>query len=378
MKNILYGIIWLIIPLTTLAQSSVDRNKVMEYLQEQQYDEAIIYLRLNVDPGNPKQLALLGYTLYQSGKINEAADTYEKVLLLDSTHIPALQSLATIRSQQELYPQAQMLYLRLVKLRPQHAPSWKLLSFAAFNASQPDSGFVWLQTAYRLNPMDYRVVARLAEEWIDKQNFELADSIANAYLTRDSVQTTVLMVAAKTAFLNKAYERTIDLGARLRALHLISPNTFSYVTVACYILKKYEDCLDIYEYMRAGNAASENITYYAALGAAALKRYQQSNDLLQLCITMAKSSTLEGYYNSTAANYESMGQYKTAMAYLDTSYYLAKRPLRQYSIGRIYETALHNETTAMKYYKRYLQLYKPGTREENQIYQYLKNRTIAR
>ncbi|HVI44917.1 MAG TPA: hypothetical protein VM802_08605, partial [Chitinophaga sp.] len=42
----------------TQAQQTLDKNRVMEYLQEQQYDEAITYLRDAVNKNDPRQMAL--------------------------------------------------------------------------------------------------------------------------------------------------------------------------------------------------------------------------------------------------------------------------------------------------------------------------------
>lgn len=353
----------------------IDRNRVMEYLQDQQYEEAVAYLQPRVNTQEPKEMALLGYTYYQGGKLTDAADIYEKVLALDSTLIPALQYLASIRSQQERYPDAVTLYQRIVQLRPASAAAWKQLSFAAFIAQQPDSGFVWLQQAYQLNPLDARVVSRTAEEWMDRKVYPRADSIARAFLAKDSTVPAVLMTAAKTTYMVKDYKRTINIGEQLQRLNAVGPNTFIYVMAANYNLKKYQACIDIYGYLLDRNAASENITYYAALANTALRQYKESNDLLLRCIDMAKSSSLEGYYNSMATNYESLRQFKPALASLDTSWYLSHKPLRQYSMGRIYENGLHNDNTAMKYYKRFMQLYKPDSPEDEAvIYQYLKSR----
>jgi hypothetical protein len=44
-----------------IAQSSVNRNRVMEYLQDQQYDEAIAYLKPAVNTADARQRALLAY-----------------------------------------------------------------------------------------------------------------------------------------------------------------------------------------------------------------------------------------------------------------------------------------------------------------------------
>lgn len=347
----------------------------MEYLQDQQYEEAITYLLPKVNIHEPREMALLGYTYYQGGKLTDAADTYEKVLTLDSTFLPALQSLATIRSQQEQYAAAVGLYQRIAQLKPGAAAAWKQLGFAAFMAQMPDSGFVWLQQAYRLNPADARVAARTAEEWMDRKAYPRADSITRVFLEKDSTAAPVLMTAAKAAYMVKDYQRTAGIGEQLQRLNVVSPNTFVYVIAANYMLKKYQTCIDIYHYLLDRNAASESVTYYTALAHTALRQYRESNELLLRCIDFAKSSSLEGYYSSMANNYENMRQFKPALACLDTSWYLSHKPLRQYGMGRIYETGLHNDNAAMKYYKRFLQLYKPGSSpEETEIHQYLQSR----
>ncbi|CAL1518448.1 tetratricopeptide repeat protein [Chitinophaga sp. MM2321] len=374
MRNIIGLILLLLVSCTAYTQSTVDRNKVIEYLQDQQYEEAIAYLRPAINDKDAREVALLAYTFYLSGKIAEAADNYEKVLQLDSNHIPAHQYLASIRMQQNEYQPALVHYQRIVQLRPQNAAAWKQLSFAAFTAQQSDSGFAWLNKTYALNPADPKVVSRLAEEWLERKNFALADSLVKVYLAVDSLQKDVLMTAARTSFFKKEYPRTMAIGEQLKAQGVASPNTFIYIVAACYTLKKYTDCISFYEYLLLSNTASESITYYTALAYTALKKYTESNELLHICIDLAKSSSLENYYSSASVNYENLQQFKPAVACLDTAYYLSHRPIRQYSIGRIYETGYKNEAAAMKYYKRYMRLYKPGSPEEKDIYQYLKTR----
>lgn len=357
------------------AAQSVNRNKVMEYLQDQRYEEAIAYLKPGIDTNNAKEVALLAYTCYLAGKITDAAAKYEKVLLLDSNNVSAHQYLATIQLQQDQPLGAIRHFKRITALQPLNANAWKQLSFAGFSGHEDDSAFNWLNRAYELKPSDPRVVARLAEEWLDKKQYNTADSILNQYLTIDSGSAVVLMTAARTSFLKKEYPRTLVFGRKLMEQQIASANTFLYVASACYNMKKYEECVGVYEYLKARNATSENIIYYAAMADTQLKKYEESNMLLRLCISMALSASLDNYYSGMAVNYESTGKYKPAIASLDTAYYLFHQPLRQYSIGRIYDAHLKNEAVALRYYRKYLQLYKPtATEEEKEIYKYLKAR----
>ncbi|SEW07247.1 hypothetical protein SAMN05428988_1784 [Chitinophaga sp. YR573] len=354
---------------------SVDRNRVMEYLQDQRYEEAIAYLKQGVNDNNPRELALLAYTYYQAGKISEAASNYGKVLLLDSNYIPAHQYLATIQMQEDLPLAAMAHYKRIVTLQPQNASAWKQLSFAGFAGEENDSAFAWLCKSYELKPSDPRVVSRLAEEWLEKKRFNTADSLINRYLTTDSTNPYVLMTGTRTSFLKKEYPRTLQFGQKLISQNNVSANTFLYVIAACYNMKKYDECVSVYEYLDTRRATSENIIYYTAMAKTQLKKYEESNTLLKLCISMGLSASLDNYYTGMSANYEAIGQFKPAIASLDTAYYLFHQPLRQYSIGRIYDARLNNEATALRYYKKYLQLYKPeATVEEKEIYKYLRSR----
>jgi tetratricopeptide (TPR) repeat protein len=368
-------LLFLIIPAGKVAaQSAVDRTRVIEYLQNLQYDEAIAYLKPATDSTDTQQVSLLAYTYYQAGKINEAVSQYKKVLQLDSNHITAHQYLATVNMQQEQPFSAIAHYKRIVQLRPQSAAAWKQLGMAGLSAGQPDSAFIWLNNAYTLNPADARVVSRLAEEWIDRKRPGMADTLINTYLVKDSGNAVVLMTGARVSYLLKEYIRTLTFGNKLKQLNVASPNAFLYIAGAAYNLNQFRECVAINEYLTLRNATSENIMYYAAMAYTQLGKYKESNELLQTCIDMARSVRLDNYYSGMAINYETLGKYKPAIASLDTAYYMFHQPLKQYSIGRIYDTHLKNEAMATRYYKRYIQLYKGETTEEKEIYNYLKTR----
>lgn len=374
MKRLISIIATTLLYITVQAQSSIDRNQVMDYLQEQQYDQMISYLQPVANSIGPKDLALLAYAYHQSGRLKDAVLTYEHILSLDSNAIAARQNLAGIQMQQNQHQKALLNYKHLLQLRPGNPFLWKQLSSAAYALGQADSGLIWLNRAYQLNPVDERVVEKLAEHWIAKKEYEVADSVIGAYLQSDSLNATMLQLAVKTAYLRKNYKRAAQLGGLLRMQQVVSPAAFTYVTAACYQLKRYKDCIAVYEYLDQNKVSSENITYYAALACTGLGEFKRSNALLQDCITMAKSDMLEIYYHCTSQNYESLKQYKPALASLDTSYYLSHRILRLYSMGRIQEMSLSNMPAAMKFYKRYVQLYKEGDPDEKVIYDYLKVR----
>lgn len=354
-------------------RDSIDRTLVMNWFQDQQYEQAAGYLQNSIDPANTSHLALLGYAYYQWGKWPETINIYQQILQLDSQHISAHQYLAAIFMQQENPLRAVSHYQKLISLRPQQAVYYRQLSFAWFAARVQDSGFACLQKAYALNPSDAKVVARLAEEWMDQQRYAAADSVLQSYLATDSLQTSVIIPAVKNAFFRKDYSRAIALGQRLIRLKVISATAFTYVTAACYYNRQYQECIYVNDFLTLQQLNTEATMYYAAMAHTALKDYGRSNELLQLCIDLARSKSLDDYYTAMGANYESMRSYRQATACLDTAYYLFHNPLRQYSIARIYDQHLQDVAAARRHYQRYLLLTR-SKEEDPAVSKYVQRR----
>lgn len=360
----------LLLALPTFAQQKIDKTAVMELLQNQQYQEALNYIKPRIDTGKIQDISLYAYTSFLAGHLKEAIEGYEKILSIDSNHITAHQYLASIYQDKPVY--ALPHYQRLAQLQPNNANALRQLAFCLFANKQPDTAFSFLEKAYLLNSADPKTAARLAEELADKKNYQRADSILCAFMEKDTTQTIVTMTAIRVAYWLKDYNRCATLGDQLIREGYCSPNTFSYVISAWYNLKQYDDCLRIYDYLNSNNSASEGIIYYAALANTELKNYAESNTLLQTCIDLAMSKSLDDYYAGKSVNYEGLKQYKAAIAALDTAWYLFRQPLRQYSIGRIYDVQLKNKPAAIRYYKRYLQTPSTGP-QEKMIRKYLES-----
>jgi tetratricopeptide (TPR) repeat protein len=345
----------------------------MEYLQEQDYPRAIAYQQAHLDTNNIKQQSLLAYTYYQSGNDNDAIKRYQKVLSLDSTNVSAHQYIANIC----LAKHADILaipHLRsIAALRPQNSVAIRQLSFTLLNNDQSEEGFALLLKAYQMNPADPKTVNRLADERIGQEMYTSADSILNVYLQKDSSQYYIIGTALRCNYYLKNYKNCILLGKYLMANEVIMPGAMSFLTSASFTQKDYQFCIDINTYMEDRKSPSEQIMYYAALAYTKLKKYPESNQLLNTCINLARSKNLPDYYAAMASNDEGLKLFKPAIANMDTAYYLSREPMHLYSIGRMYDVNMKNETAAKKYYKRYLQEGDSTDKQEAMIYKYLKD-----
>lgn len=360
----------LFLPTSSLFAQQADA--VMQFLQEQDYPRAIAYQQAHLDTNNIKQLSLLAYTYYQAGNDNDALKTYQKVLTLDSTNVSAHQYVANIC----LAKHADILaipHLRCIAtLRPQNSVAVRQLSFTLLNNGQSEEGFALLLKAYEMNPNDPKTVNRLADERIGQEMYTSADSILNAYLQKDSSQYYIIGTALRCQYYLKNYQNCMTLGKYLMAHEVVMPGAMSFLIAASFSLKDYQFCVDINAYMENRNSPSEQIMYYAALAYTKLKKYPESNQLLNTCISLARSKNLPDYYAAMASNDEGLKLYKPAIASMDTAYYLSGEPMHLYSIGRMYDVNMKNETAAKRYYKRYLQEGDSTDKQEAMIYKYLK------
>ncbi|WP_343691879.1 tetratricopeptide repeat protein [Chitinophaga sp.] len=347
-------------------------DSVMEYLQEQDYPRAIAYQQAHSDTNNIKQQSLLAYTFYQSGNNNEAIKTYQRVLTLDSNNVSAHQYIANIC----LAKHADILAIphlrRIAALRPQNSIVIRQLGFALLDNDQTEEGRALLLQAYTMNPDDPKTVNRLADERIGQEMYIAADSILNACLQKDSTRFYLIGTAIRAKYFLKNYKDCLALGKYLMAHAVVLPGAMSYVTAASLALKEYQYCIDINTYLENHNSPSEQIMYYAALAQTKLKHYEESNQLLNACIDLARSKNLPDYYAAMAANDEELKMYKTAIANMDTAYYLGRAPMHLYSIGRMYDVNMKNAVVAKRYYKRYLQEGDSTDKQEAMIYKYLK------
>lgn len=361
---------------TAAAQpAALDKNKVLDYIQEQQFDEAIGYLQPIVagDSANQQALRFLGYAFYMSDNVQAAKQCYLKMFSNDSVNLTANHYLATIYYNRD--PDLALgFFARLIRLQPNTAHYYRGMGELLSRAKQKDTALLFLQQAYALAPGDARNLVSWAEVLIDTKEYTKADSLLEIGLARDSLNAAFLKARIRSAYEAKDYNSVLLPGERLMRINEVNLAALSKVILAYYNLQKYEDCIRVCAYMASMDIQVEAIYYYEAKARAKLKDYEKSNALLELCLDKAISKNAEMYYFGLGENYEAIKQYKKAVAAYDTAFYMFKSPLALYNCGRIYEAELKNETLARRYYTQYLVLAQPADPSEKKAYAYVKAR----
>lgn len=360
----------------TDAQSPlVDRNIVMDFFQNMQYDEAISYLHTaeKKDSVNLQILGYLGYAYYMDDDMNNAGIYYQKMLDVDSNNVSANQYFANLYSNPE--PEKGRLYTgRLIKTNPTKAVYYRKMGDLFKRINQKDSAFNYYEQAFRLSPGDSKNGGALADLLIDQKNYARADSIIDDGLVKDSLNVNYLRLRIRSSYEVAAFQKVIIPGERMMRLGEGSSTTFNQIVLSYYSLKLYADCIRVCDFLLEKGMAGENVLYYAAKSHAKLRAFDQSNFLLKKCLEMAISNTAEYYYHALGDNYEEMRQYKKAIAQYDTAYYLFKNPLMLYDCGRILDGTLNNNEAAKKYYSKYILLAKPESTDEKKAYEYIRKK----
>jgi tetratricopeptide (TPR) repeat protein len=354
----------------------IDKTRVMDYFQNQEFAEAIDYLSpaVQADSGNVTLLGWAGYAYYMSDRTREAGACYRRVLALDSAAVSALHYLVLLELGEAGGGDALGYAQRLLTLQPRRAMWWRTVGECWRRKNKPDSALGYFDSAYAMNPGDMKTVAGLADILIDKKENARADTIVDYALVSDSLNVTLLKLRVRSAYLAQDYGAVLQPGERLVRLEDPSVVSLTWLALAYYDLKLYSDCIRVCEHMLGMGLELESVYYYEARACAKLKEYPRSNELLKMALSKAISNTAEWYYDALGNNYEALKDYKHALASCDTSFYLFKNPITLYNCGRICESELHNLGLAKVYYRRYLALANPKTEQEKKAYAYVRQR----
>jgi len=354
-------------------QPGVDKARVMEYFQEQDYSAALDYLRpaLEADSGNVLLLGWAGYAWYMSDRPRESGDCYRRVLALDSANVSALHYLLLLGDSVAV----EMDYARrLIALQPGKSAWWRIMGGLLAKERKGDSAFGCFSRAYALAPGDVRAVISYADALIDRHLMSQADTILDSALVVDSMNVSLLKLRIRSAYMAQDYATVAIPGERLVRSGDPSVVALTEVVLAYYDSKLYKDCIRVCEHMLALGLQMESVYYYEARACTKIKDYARSNELLNFALSKAISGTAEWYLDARSDNFEAMKDYGKALANIDTAYYLFKDPVTLYNCGRLAETGLKNMGLARKYYRRYLMVAQPKTAEEKRAYRFVKER----
>jgi tetratricopeptide (TPR) repeat protein len=353
----------------------VDKEKVMDFFQDQQFDEALGYLSpvLRADSDNLVVLNYAGYAYFMSENAGAATACYRRMLKVDSNSVTALHYLVTLLQNSDA-TEALAHAMRLAELQPNKAAWWRSAGELLGRNKMPDSAMSCLWRAYSLAPGDARTVAALGFQLIEGRQYRKADSILDWGLAKDSTNVSLLKLRVQSAYFGKDYYDAFGPGEQLLRMNEPAVNSLEWLALSYYNLKLYNDCIRVCEGMQDMGLDIEAVYYYESRAQSKMGAYVESDSLLRKALNKAISKTAEWYYDDLGDNFESQKEYRKAVAHYDTAFYLFRDPLALYTCGRICESELHDLARARAYYRRYLAVAKPETAEEKKVWKWVKRR----
>ena len=365
----------MIVSATASAQDEVNKGKVTEYLQNEQYKEVVDYLTPSIkDSQDIFILNTIGYAHISMERFAEAEVFYNKTITVDSTNFTANKYLAQIERERENYQQAVFYHKRMMQVQPQNASVFKSTGDLYQLLKEMDSSMVYYQKAYLLQPLNIRYAANYVTQLLNQKKYKTADSIINNFLSVDSNNVPATMLAIRSAYDKQDYKTASAFSAKWLNTKLDDLNipTTVRLAIANYELKNFLMSHKLCDTVIKQGLQEEKLMYHSARALNKLGRHKESNDLLNQCLDLAISGDAEKYLFEKSDNFESLKQYNAAVAACDTAYFLFQKPLALYNIGRLYETRLNNKSKAISYYKRYVEKGMPTNLEEIKVYAYLK------
>jgi tetratricopeptide (TPR) repeat protein len=357
-------------------QNAIDKNKVSEYFQNEQYLEAINHL-VPYLTNNTEDIFLLnslGYAYLMSEQTAAAELFYKRANRVDSTNFTSNKYLAQIERERENFEQALFYTFKMISAQPQNASLYKSSGDLFLALKMDDSSLHYYLKAYQLQPLNIKYASPYVVQMLNKKKYSTVDSILKIFLSIDSTSVTAMNLAIRSFYEQNDYKTVASFSQRWLNVNRDEINlpTSIRLAIANYELKNYLTSYKVCDTVIKQEFLDERILYYAARALTKLGQYRESNGLLAQCLDLSISKTAENYFFQMGENFESLKQYKPAIAANDTAYYLFQAPLTLYNIGRLYETGLKNKTRAIEYYKRYLKKASPSSAQEKKVYAYLE------
>lgn len=372
-KLLFFSILQSIFSLPLYAQSAYDRKITQAYFQNQDYENAALYLK-TIDKGDDLQVHLdLGYAYFMAENYLSAINYYRRALGKDpqnqSAHLYLAQSF-----DYRMQPDSSLFYYKqLTVLYPGQYKYWQKAAQHFSRQRYEDSALFYFEKSFSLNPKSGEVAAQYAGALAAKKDIDRAMSIINAFLKQDSSNTDVIIKKMDLSFgQNKHYE-VIFWGEKLLRDSVSSPSAFTKLAYSYLNTQNYDKSLALYNKMESENMSNESLVYCAALCNSAKENYKESNRLLDLCLKQNLLPSASIYLRAKAENFEAIKDFKKTIQHYDTSYYIFHNPIDLYLAGRIYDQHLKNRDKAGAYYLRYLKQKKaPSGEMEKMLFEYMQ------
>lgn len=335
--------------------AKLNNGLLLEYYQNQRFDEAAAYLKkTNPEPiTDIKILKALAYCTQMDSKLPEAESYYERIYAIDSTSTAVLFSLGSINLRRGNSQKAEVWYKKIILKDSSNFIVYKQL--AKISADKKDIAFeiFYLQKANQLNPEDADVASDLADFYTALKNYGGAEKVLTQAINADPDNMLLLQSLVKLEYHQENWPATANNCEKLVALGDMSGAVLTEMGIAYYNINDFECGIESFGQID-DNEQNETTCYYTGACYKQLKNYTKALEYFQKTIDKGISPNINSYFTEMADTYESIKNYKKAELAYQKALQFSVTPLTYYQLGNLYDTELKNRKKAVLYYKKYL------------------------
>jgi tetratricopeptide (TPR) repeat protein len=354
--SLLVFIICLYIPVFAQQQPKQDDALLLEYYQNQRFDDALNYLKKTYpEPVNDvKTLSGLGYTSQMAGKLPEAADYYKRVYAIDTTNTAILFNLGSIDARRGNYKEALFYYQKILRTDSTNFNVYRQMGTLTQNSGSIIDAMQYFEKANKINPIEPGVAYDLTSFYIAQKQYKKADSIVTVALQADTTNLTLLLGKAQTNYQLAKYPETVIVCNKLIQGGMQINMIVSMLGTAYFNLKDYNKCIAAFKPLEDTKTATETSYYYTAMSYKALGNQTMAVSYLQKAIKEAISGNVDSYYSEMGDSYDKLHQLKNSVNAYQKSLLYDIKPITYYALANLYDSEMKDKPLALRYYKKYL------------------------
>ncbi|MXV16430.1 tetratricopeptide repeat protein [Hufsiella ginkgonis] len=349
-----------------------DSEQLLDMIQNQRYKEAAAYIK-SVYPAeisDDKILSRLAYCNYMAGNLPDAERNFGILLAKDTTNRTALNYLAGINEKRGNYLQTRRYYEKMLLLDSINFLTYKKLADVCDNLRDTTGWLRNLKKANGLNPREPDIAYDYARLLIKRKRYGLVDSVLSIAMATDSLNILLINTRMNLAHKQEDYKLSVKMARKAIDLGDNAGQTFNLLGIGCYYLRQYKDCVAAFSILELTSNSNETTYYYTALAYRQLGNILKSNEYLARSVREGISNNIPVYYQEMSVNDEQQKKYRAGINHLDKAETFDSRNVFNYARARIYDQKLEDRKNALKYYKKYVDLYNEERDNNKACYHY--------
>jgi tetratricopeptide (TPR) repeat protein len=329
-------------------------TRVDSLIASYQFEEAQVVLSMG-DSLDVQVLLRIGLCHFRLGASLAAIRPYERVLQVDSSNITALNQLGQLYARDGEYEKAFSSFIKLIEIDSTNGFYCKQAGFMALRANYVTRAKFWLRKALQFNPADTEASLGLGNLLMEQEQYAAVDSITRWTLSVEPNFKPMLLLSAKSAFEQQNYVSVIGTLKKLLEKTDTTALIARLLGVSYFHLQQYDSVISCMQFLLKNRYDYEWIYYYMGVSFRALGDVPGSISWFKLAVQKSISENTKTYYAQLGQSYEEAGDYQSAIRAYRAAYNYSQDGIMLYHLARNYDVYYRDKTTALEYYKKYLE-----------------------